>query len=205
ATPAAVLDELERRISALPARSAAGLRAALATARRGEVPGPAPTEPSAGLALPPPLEDPEELVQLLTQLMEDASDPLAVERARPGAVRLAALPARARPRLASPLPKRAEERAREDWDSPFSGREITADMACLALAWGAGWPVPTERSGHGWGSKDRETVRRTGEAKTMAGILTARVWEACTLVNGGRPVRLLAEPEVERGAITARP
>jgi hypothetical protein len=202
AIPAAELGELERRISALPARSAAGLRAALATARRGEVPGPAPTGPSAGLALPPPLEDPEELVQLLTQLMEDASDTLAVERAMAGAVRLAALPARDRARLAGPLLGRAEKRARGDWDGPFSGREITADMACLVLAWGGGWPVPTERSGRGWGSEDRETVRRTGEAKTMAGILTARVWEACTLVSSGRPVRLLAEPEFERGAIS---
>ena len=202
AAPAAELDELERRISALPASSAAGLRAALAAARRGEVPGPAPAGPSAGSALPPPLDDPEELVQLLTQLMEDASDPLAIERAMAGAVRLAALPARDRSRLAGPLRRRAEKRAREDYDGPFSGREITADMARLALAWGAGWPVPTERSDRGWGSEDRETVRRTGEAKTMAGILTARIWEACTLVSGGRPVRLLAEPEFERGAIT---
>src|SRR5262249_59104006 len=60
----------------------------------------------------------------------------------------------------------------------------------------------TERSGRGWGSEDRETVRRTGEAKTMAGILTARIWEACTLASSGRPVRLLAEPEFQRGAIS---
>jgi len=202
AAPAAELDELERRISALPASSAAGLRAALATARRGEVPGPAAAGPSASPALPPPLDDPEELIQLLTQLMEDASDSLAVERAIAGAVRLAALPARDRARLAGPLLRRAEKRAGEDWDSPFSGREITADIACLTLAWGAGWPVPTERSGRGWGSEDRETVRRTGEAKTMAGILTARIWEACTLASSGRPVRLLAEPEFQRGAIS---
>lgn len=202
AAPAAELDELERRISALPASSAAGLRAALSTARRGEVPGPVQAGPSAGPALPPPLDDPDELVQLLIQLMEDASDLLAVERAMAGAVRLAALPARDRSRLAGPLLRRAEKRAREDYDGPFSGREITADMACLALAWGAGRPVRVDRSGRGWGSADREAVRRTGEAKTMAGILSARVWEACTLVSSGRPVRLLAEPEFERGVTT---
>jgi hypothetical protein len=200
--PAAELDELERRISALPASSAAGLRAALATARHGEVPGPAQAGPSAGPALPPPLDDPGELVQLLTQLMEDASDPLAVERAIAGAVRLATLPARDRSRLAGPLLRRAEMRTREDYDGPFTGREITTDMAYLALAWGAGRPVRADRSRRGWGSADRETVRRSGEAKTMAGILSARVWEACTLISNGRPVRLLAEPESERGVIT---
>src|SRR5262249_8447440 len=202
AAPAAKLDELERRISALPASSAAGLRAALATARRGEVPGPAQARPGAGPPLPPPVDDPEELVQLLTQLMEDASDPLAVERAMAGAVRLAVLPARDRARLAGPLLRRAEKRAREDYDGPFSGREITADMACLALAWGAGRPVRLDRSGRVWGSADRGTVGRTGEAKTMAGIPSARVWEACTLVSSGRPARLLAEPEFERGIIS---
>jgi hypothetical protein len=198
---AAELDEAERRVSTLPAGSAAGLRAALATARRGEVPGPARPGPSAGPALPP-LDEPEELVQLLTQLMEDASDPRAVERAVGGAVRLAALPARDRARLAGPLLKRAEKRAREDYHGPFSGREITADMAHLALAWGAGWPVRIDRARRGWGSADREVVRRTGEATTMAGILSARMWEACTLVSSGRTVRLLAEPESGRGVIT---
>jgi hypothetical protein len=196
------LDEMERRISALPASSAAGLRAALATARRGEVPGSAPAGPSAGPALGPPVDDPEELVQLLTQLMEDASDPLAVERAVAGAVRLATLPARDRSRLAGPLLRRAEKRVREDYDGPFNGREITTDMTYLTLAWGAGRPVRVDRTRRGWGSAAREAVRLTGEAKTMAGILSARVWEACTLVSNERPVRLLAEPESERGVIT---
>jgi hypothetical protein len=200
--PAAELDELERRISALPASSAAGLRAALATARRGEVPGPVQAAPSAGPALPPPLDDPEELVQLLTQLMEDASDPSRSSAPWPAPSGSPRCPPATGPDWSARLLRRAEKRAREDYDGPFSGREITADMACLALAWGTGWPVPTERSRRGWGSEDRETVRRTGEAKTMAGILTARVWEACTLISSGHPIRLLAEPESTRGAIT---
>lgn len=166
------------------------------------MPGPARAGPSAGLALPAPVEDPEELLSLLTQLMEDASDPVAVERAMAGAVRLAALPVRDRSRLAGPLLSRAEKRAQQDHDGPFSGREITADMACLALAWGGSWPVRPGRLACGWGSEDREVVSRSGAAKTMAGILTARVWEACTLISSGRPVRLLAEPESERGVIS---
>ena len=89
--------------------------------------------------LPPPLDDPGELIQLLTQLMEDASDTLAVERAMAGAVRLCALPAAERARLAAPLLKRAEKRVREDYDGPFCGREIASDIAGLTLVWGSGW------------------------------------------------------------------
>lgn len=204
--PALALDELERRIGATSAAPASGLRPALAAARRGEVAGPAGAEPSAGRALPPPLEDPEELVQLLTQLMEDASDALAAERALAGAVRLAALPAGDRARLAAPLLKRADKRAREDWDGPFSGRRATADMACLALAWGSGWSVRIDRASRPYrsmfGGEPRDAVLRTGAASQMAGILSARVWEATALINSGRPVRLLAEPESERGALS---
>lgn len=202
AAPTTALDELERRIHARPASVTSGLRSALAAARRGEVPGPAQVEPSAGRALPPPLEDPEELVQLLTLLIEDASDTLAVERALAGAVRLAALPAGDRARLAGPLLKRAEKRAREDYDGPFSGHETTADMACLALAWGGRRSAIVAHDDRPWGSEAREAVRRSGEARTMAGIPSARAWEAAKLISSGRPARLLAEPESERGAIS---
>ena len=89
--------------------------------------GPARTGPSAGRALPP-LDDHDELVRLLARLMEDASDLLAVER--------------------GPSPGRSGSSARcwragkctgESHDGPFSGREITADMACLAAASGGHW------------------------------------------------------------------
>jgi hypothetical protein len=65
-----------------------------------EAPDSVRTEPFPGEALPPPLDDPDELIQLLTRLMEDPSDALAVERAMAGAVRLCALPAADRARLA---------------------------------------------------------------------------------------------------------
>lgn len=186
-------------ILGLPASCPPALRAA---DRDAEVPGPATAEPSAGRALPPPLEDPEELIQLLTQLMEDASDPVAVERAMAGAVRLASLPAADRARLAAPLLRRAEERAGEDFRGPFSGHEITADIARLALAWGAGWSVRDAPDRDYWGREDRQAVWPSGEARQMAGILSARVREAAGLIGSGRPVRLLADPETERGAVS---
>ena len=142
-----------------------------------------------------PLDDPAELIQLLTQLMEDASDTLAVERAMAGAVRLCVLPAAERARLAAPLLKRAEKRVREDYDGPLGGRLIASDIAGLTLVWGSGWSPDIAGARRASGSVDRETVLRSGQAKTMAGILTARIWEACALAAGGHPVQLLAEPE----------
>ena len=190
---------LEHRAIALglPGRSSAGLASP---------PVPADvsvrTEPGAGDPLPPPLADPRELIQLLTQLMEDAPDPLAVERAVAGAVRLCGLPVAERARLAAPLLKRAAERLHDDYDGPFGGREIRSDIAGLTLAWGRGWTPGSEDARRVWGWQDRQTVLRSGQARTMAGILTARIWEASALVAAGRPAELLAEPEFGRGAIS---
>lgn len=176
----------------LPGRSAA---------QRFEIPDPPRAEPSAGDRLPPPLDDAGELIELLTQLMEDASDALAVERALAGAVRLCALPAAERARLASPLLKRAEQRLHEDYDGPFSGREISSDIAGLTLAWGTGWSPDIDGARRAWGSEGREAVLRSGAARTMAGILSARIWEASALITAGHSAGLLAEPESQRGAI----
>jgi hypothetical protein len=139
--------------------------------------------------LPPSLDDPAELVRLLTQLMEDASDALAVERAMAGAVRLCGLPPAERARLATPLLKRAGERLREDYDGPFGGREIASDIAGLTLAWGSGRAPDVRAARRVWGSDYRATVLRSGLARTMAGILTARLWEASALAAEGHQVQ----------------
>lgn len=162
-------------------------------------PDPAPGDPV------PPVEDPEELIQLLTQLMEDWSDAVAVERALAGAVRLATLPADQRARLAAPLLKRAEQRAGEEWRGPFTGVRPATDAARLVQAWGVGLVARVDRSDRpyrGWGSDDeRRTVDRSGTASAVAGVLTARIREAVHLIGQGRPVRLLAEPASVRGAV----
>src|SRR5262249_7017891 len=44
-------------------------------------------------------------------------------------------------------------------------------------------------------------VRHSGAARTVGGLLSARALEAVTLIGAGHPVRLLAEPEFDRGAI----
>ena len=169
------------------------------TVREMGIPDPPQAAPSAEDG---PLDNPGELIELLTQLMEDASDALAVERAVAGAVRLCALPAAERARLAAPLLRRAEKRLHEDYDGPFSGREISSDIAALTLAWGEGWSPDIDGGRRAWGSEGREQVLRSGVARTMAGILTTRIWEASTLVAAGHPAELLAEPESQRGTIS---
>jgi hypothetical protein len=128
--------------------------------------------------------------------------PALEHRAVAGAVRLCGLPVAKRARLAAPLLKRAEERLHDDYDGPFGGREIRSDIAGLTLAWGRGLTPAARMPGPVWGWQDRQAVLRSGQARTMAGILTARIWEASALVAAGRPAELLAEPEFERGAIS---
>jgi hypothetical protein len=148
-----------------------------------------------------PVTDPAELVQLFARLMEDASDSLAVERAMAGAVRLAALPLDERGRLASPVLKRAQTRALEDWYGPFSGNKIRSDVAWLAATWATG-RAPVYPEMRPWGGELFEEVTRSGAARTMAGILSARMSEACALIAAGTAGPLLAEPEFADGTIS---
>ena len=193
---------LADRIAALPAPQAGPLRAALTRAQAGEVAPPVPVRPAPGNPLPEPLREPDELVALFSQLMEDAADPLALERALAGAVRLCHLPASLRRELTGPLLRRAGAKAvRDDPYGPFSGDHVGADVACLVLAWGEG-------SANGFDAwypglyDSRESIRRSADAKIMRRILTVRIREACAIIGSGHAAELLAEPEYERGAVS---
>jgi hypothetical protein len=194
---------IEARIGTLPTAAAEDLAWALTVARAGEVPGPARVEPQAGAALPAPVTDPDELIQLLAMLIEDARDALAAERALAGAVRLSELPRQQRARIAEPVLRRAQ-RIMRAYD-PFTGDLITSDMALVTHVW-AGEELPDAEDSREIGSYNSETyaVSGTGRALTMAGIFSARAWEAARLIEAGRGGVLLAEPETERGAITAQ-
>jgi Family of unknown function (DUF6493) len=193
---------LEQRIAALPASAAGDARAALELVRAGGVPGSVPTRPAGGAVLPAPVTDPEELVQLLTVLLEDRGDAIVMERALAGAVRLSALPTAQRARLVAPLLKPARQCA--SIFTPFSGGRITSDIALITLTWSG----EKLREKH----RDRENspynpgwyaVASSGRARTMAGIFSARAWEAARIIEAGRGGLLLAEPETERGTVTA--
>jgi hypothetical protein len=198
---AAELAGLDRRIDALPRAAAADLAAARAAIGRGAVPGPARVHAGVGAALPEPVTDPDELIALLTVLMEDARDAISAERALAGAVRLSALPERVRSQAAGPLRKRAASVM--DAYVPFSGQQITSDMALLTHVW-AGGSLPTEDRPREdrWHMPGDHAVSGSGQALTMAGIFSARVWEAARVIEAGTSGLLLAEPETRRGAIT---
>ncbi len=192
---------LEGRIALLPASAAGDLRAALELVRAGSVPGPVQTRPAAGAMLPRPVTDPHELVELLTVVLEDGRDAIAVERALAGAVRLSSLPTAQRARFVAPLLRRARQLA--SIYVPFDGSKISSDVALITLAWSG------EKLRRG--TADREAsynpgayaVDGSGRARTMAGIFSARAWEAAKIIESGRGGVLLAEPETERGAVTA--
>jgi Family of unknown function (DUF6493) len=167
-------------LSAPPSPAAASAATPVPAAAPPAAP-PAPALPDAA----PPLEDPAELVRLLTQLMEDASDPLTVERAMAGAVRLATVPQSERERLGSPLVKRAEELTSGHVRHPH---ELSDGIARLALAW-AGVPCPPP----GWASVKRLLFTR---------IPAYRALEAQRLVQDGPAgAELLAEPSAADGSV----
>jgi hypothetical protein len=172
----------------------AGQAAALGLLAAPPAPAPAPAAASVGVPLapappagplPPPLEDPAEFIRLLTQLMEAAPDPLAVERAIAGAVRLATLPESDRKRLGSPLVKRAEDIL---FGQARAGDALSEWIVRLVLAW-ACVPCPPP----GWISN------KTVPFMMFHGV---RVVEACYLIGGGPAgAELLAEPSAADGSV----
>jgi Family of unknown function (DUF6493) len=144
-----------------------------------------PLIPAPAPGVLPPLEDPAELIRLLTQLMEDAPDALAVEQVMAGAVRLATLPESDRKRLGSPLVKRAKELLSGLILTPHA---LSEGIARLALAW-ACVPFPPPA----WLSN--KTVPLTM-------IPAVRAFEACHLIKDGPAgAELLAEPSAADGSV----
>ncbi len=178
----------------------------------GEEHSPVPDDGFDGVA------DPGELVQLLARLIEDASDPLAVERAVAGAVRLASLPLAERARLAGPLLKRARVQCwREDATWLHVGTE--AHLAFLTIAWATGElgarAYPERLGARAYPERDDEAelvISLPPEAShdpadwdpadPRHGVLGARLWEACQLILAGPGGPLLAEPELADGTIS---
>ena len=171
----------------------------------------APVAAPGMLSAPPPervlpVTDPAELVQLLAQLMEDATDALAVERALDGAVRLSALPLPERAKFAEPLLKRARQQAAADFPGPFSGYLPRAELAWLTLTWATGEMPPEHLHRHflvGNPVLVTGKERHGATPRSVSGIRSARGWEACGLIADGHGYPLLATPEFDDGSISA--
>jgi Family of unknown function (DUF6493) len=182
---------------------ALGLIPAPSAAASSPVPAGTASHAASSAARVVPATDPDELVQLLARLMEDATDAIAVERALAGAVRLATLPLVERARLAGPLLKRARRQAQGDFDGPFSGYAIRADLGCLTLTWATGeLPPPSWMEHDGYHSPGDDAPWQDRRPTILSGILSARAGEACRLIAAGPAVPLLAEPEFSDGTIS---
>jgi hypothetical protein len=88
---------------------------------------------------------------------------------------------------------------------PFKGNLITSDLALVTWAWaGRQLPGGGGKREDNWFMPGQYAVGSSGQALTMAGIFSARAWEAGRMIEAGRGGVLLAEPETERGTISAR-
>lgn len=188
-----------------PEAAALGLAADKAAERGPLTEVPAAPVPTAQPVIP--VTDPEELVQLLAGLMEDTSDPIAVERALDGAVRLSVLPLPDRAKHAKPLLNRVHELTGFGDDDlfadmePFSGYDPALDMAALARTWATGDMPPSRQSPDPY-SMVRGKNRHAATPRISGAILSARGWEACGQIADGNGYPLLATPEFEDGSIS---
>jgi hypothetical protein len=94
---------------------------------------PVPPAPAAPARPVHPVADADELAELLAGLVEEAADPLDVERALEGVARLA----RERPRIgASTLARAAADRLDSAYPGAWTGgEEVRADLAALTSVW----------------------------------------------------------------------
>ncbi len=166
---------LEERLGGLSAKLVPQVRAWLGA------PEPARATPAperverAGPERVRPVADPDELIELLSRLLETGEPALDLERAMDGVSRLFAhQPGKA----GQPLAKRARQKLARP------GGRCQAEMARLALAWLA-----------------RERVDRPEEPVTLGAFLSARVEELCARVVDGHVGPLLALPSWSSGGI----
>src|SRR5262249_35146934 len=156
---------------------------------------------SASDAISPvaPVDGPDELADLFGQLIEEAADPVDVERAVEAVVRLA----RTRPRVGGDvLVKRATAGLGERSPGPWSGEDVRADLAVLTIVWLTG-------ARPGQGPLGRVTGHRMRAGKftsitqpdwTLASLTSLRLYEAATAVHGGGAL-VLSLPSFDTGAI----
>jgi hypothetical protein len=186
-----------------------GLVAVRVAAQQGRVPDIGELPPVLSVALPPPITDPAELVELFGVLIETDGNPVLVQRVLAAAVRTAGLPLRDRAARMAPLLERAWARSVPHADT--AGRHPGwSYLAALAFSWGTGWRLDYrhfEPQGGGRGewisSPDYLPPSR------LSGVFGLQVAECTQLISAGIGRQLLSEPThlcggVEPGVLLQR-
>lgn len=150
-----------------------------------------------------PVQGADELAELLAHLLEEADDPVALERALDGVLRLAGV----RPAARAALAARAFERL-SAYPGPWSGRELRADVAALTLVW-----LGERRAGRGYRGREVDVRFRPSIGGFTASPVRAADWSMTSLVElrlhevaraiGHEPRRLLSLPTWSDGALDA--
>lgn len=172
-------------------------------------PAPAAPVPAAALLvadLEPvtPLENADELAEVLAHLIEEADDPVAVERALDGVLRFA----QSKPAASEALARRAGQRIAELYPGPWSGQELRSDLAALVLVWlgrarpGRGYlgrTVGYESTRHSSTSFSSANVRKPDWS--LPALVSTRIHEVATNLPGG-PKALLSLPTRSDGTLS---
>jgi hypothetical protein len=135
------------------------------------------------LAVPAPVENIADLVELLASLLERIDDPHDIERALDGVLRFCERTSDAASRL-GPITKRATRLLDGRVPVPFSGFSTRSDIAGLIIAWATG-VVPLITHHH----------------RSILGFLSGRVHEVATRAASGHPGELLSLPTGHGGTL----
>lgn len=150
-----------------------------------------------------PLSGADEVAEHLAHLIEEADEPILVERALDGVLRFA----NARPATADALAARAMDRVGELFPGPWSGAELRADLAALTLVWlgrarpGRGYPGRTV--GHDFTLLSKHSLSDLKRPDwSMSALVTMRMHEVAASIGAGTG-QLLSLPEYDDGSIPA--
>lgn len=166
----------------------------------------APAKPSAQAPAPQqapnkpsevrPVESPIELAELFARLIEEASDPIEVERALEGVVRLGSQTPGG---MGEALARRCSEVLPNL--GRFNGTEIRGDLAFICRVWLAGDRVGTGSTGRitGYSFSGNRMQTTTQPDWTLPTLVSLRTLEIARAVRTGRPV--LSLPSTDDGSI----
>ena len=167
--------------------------------------GPAAGDQQATVGLPAPLDvrpvaDANELADVFRALIEEADDPIDVERALEGVARLA----RERPTYGGEvLTRRAKELLSQYILGPWSGEELRADLCALVLVWLGGASPGRGHRGRYLGSYYKRFSRDQKPLPdwSLGSLVSLRTHEVARVVAAGGG-RMIALPSTTDGAIS---